>query len=113
MEYQIKSKISEKSRNFPNYAKFFHPKYIKLEENKNYFKSKTSLNNNSPNHNYNINKNITPRNNDKLYPIIRGYTSPYKDNFINDNKTIFQNKNDFNNINYNVNFKTIHRKYIE
>ena len=115
MEYQINSKIYEDYKNLPKYSNIYNPKNIQLEENKNYFQSNTTLNNNSPNNTNNFNYNqkyhkiITPINN-KLYPSFRGKSNPH-----NDNRTIFQNKNNnFNNTLYinknkDMSFKTLGR----
>ena len=112
MEYQIKSKDY---KNLPKYPTMHYPKNIQPEENKNYFQSNTTLNNNSPinnNFDYNpkYNKILSPRK-ANIYPIHSGNSNPHN------NRTIFQNKNNFNNTllknnnknNYNVNFRTLNR----
>ena len=118
MEYQIKSKISQEHKNIPKNSSIYYPKNIQPEENKNYFQSNTTLNNNSPINNDNFNDTYIPKynkiisqRNTNLYPIIGGASNPYKEN-----RAKIQNKN-FNNTllintnknNYNSNFRTLNR----
>ena len=116
MEYQIKHKLFEDNKNLLNYNNIYNPRNNNFEDNKNYLqKNKYNQNINSE---YNFNKINSSRNN-KYYSLLSGKANYYKPNFINDNRTIFRNKNHFNDallINNskddkknNVNFKTLER----
>ena len=116
MEYQIKSKLLEDNKNLINYNNIYNPRNNNFEENKNYLQNNKY--NPNINSNYNLNKLNSSRNT-KIYPLLPGKINSYNPNFINDNRTIFRNKNHFNDtllINspkndkkYNYNFKTLER----
>ena len=86
MENQINSKISENNKDFFKLNNGSSRNKFKFEENKNNYKYP------------NINNNIISPIKHNIYPIISNNLNSNKNNnYINNNRTIFQNQNHFNN----------------